>query len=95
MDAVRICDNQPVMLKMVALPGQPDSHELSVIHYLSLPDVSQDPQNRCVPIYDILYNIPDDPQNAIVVMPLLRQFDSPRFDTVGEILGFLQEIFKV
>ncbi len=83
------------MLKMVALPGHPDSHELSIIHYLSLPDVSQDPQNRCVPVYDILYNIPDDPQNAIVVMPLLRQLDSPRFDTVGEILGFFQEIFKV
>jgi len=27
-------------------------------------------------------------------MPLLRPFDSPRFDTVGEVLGFLEEIFK-
>ncbi|KJA23536.1 hypothetical protein HYPSUDRAFT_1080330 [Hypholoma sublateritium FD-334 SS-4] len=94
MDAVRISDNRPVMLKMVAMPGQPDNHELSIIHYLSLPGVSQDPQNRCVPVYEILYNIPDDPDNVIAVMPLLRPFDSPRFDTVGELSGFLREIFK-
>ena len=28
-------------------------------------------------------------------MPLLREFDSPRFDTLGEVMAYFRQLFEV
>ena len=38
---------------------------------------------------------PDDEDMLILVMPLLRWYDDPRFDTLGEAVHFFDQIFKV
>lgn len=82
-------------MKRVCKPGRPENYELSIISYLLRPEVVEDPQSKCVPIYEILDDDPNDPECVIIVMPLLQNFDSPRFDTVGECLGFIRDIFEV
>lgn len=47
-----------------------------------------------MPVYEIL-RIPDDQENVLLVMPLLREFDDPRFDTFGEAVECFRQIFEV
>lgn len=56
--------------------------------------LASDPRNRCIRLVD-LFVIPDNPDTWIVVMPLLRRFDSPPFETVGEVLDFVLQISEV
>jgi hypothetical protein len=39
--------------------------------------------------------VPDDPDRTILVMPLTRGFDKPRFQTVGEAVDFFGQFFQV
>ncbi len=39
--------------------------------------------------------LPGDEEVKILVMPLLRRFDDPPFDTIGEVVEFLRQIFEV
>lgn len=52
------------------------------------------PKNHCVPINDIL-SIPGDETSKIIVMPLLRLFDSPPFETVGEAIEAFRQLIEV
>ena len=52
------------------------------------------PRNHCVPLLEVL-DVPDEEDKQLLVMPLLRLFDDPRFETVGELLGFLYQFFEV
>lgn len=58
-----------------------------------------DPQNHCVPLLDVLIppndNPDTDPESRILVMPLLRPFDSPIFDTFGEAVECIRQLFEV
>ena len=38
---------------------------------------------------------PDDHDVSIIVLPLLRQFNDPPFETVGEAVDFFRQIFEV
>jgi serine/threonine protein kinase len=46
-----------------------------------------------VPILDVL-QVPDDEDRLLIVMPLLRPHGDPRFDTVGEAVEFIRQIFE-
>lgn len=93
MDAVRLKDGAPVILKQVHKIGNRYDQEAEISLYLSSPKLSNDSQNHCIPIYEML-EIPNDDQSAILVMPLLHEFKSPRFDTIRECVDFFQQIFK-
>ncbi|SJL11205.1 uncharacterized protein ARMOST_14608 [Armillaria ostoyae] len=46
-------------------------------------------RNHCVPIHHLKYE-----EFGILVLPLLRKFDDPPFDTVGEVVECLRQIFE-
>lgn len=92
MDAERIDDGEPVMLKWVSRRAHP--HEVEVGCLFSAPGLVGSPRNHCVPILDVLQD-PQDGDRQIIVMPRLIRFDEPVFDTVGEVVDCLRQIFEV
>ncbi|KAJ7088720.1 kinase-like domain-containing protein [Mycena belliarum] len=52
-----------------------------------------DPRNHAVPILETL-EVPDDKHITIIVMPLLRKYCQPRFDTFGEAVDFFSQIIE-
>ncbi|KAJ3813042.1 hypothetical protein F5876DRAFT_36009 [Lentinula aff. lateritia] len=90
MDGIRISDNEPVMLKTVSRITHPQ--EVRIGLYFSNKDMASDPRNHCVPIYDV-FPVPNNEMD-IIVMPVLRPFDNPEFDTVGEVIAFIQQLFE-
>ncbi|KAF7297313.1 Protein kinase domain-containing protein [Mycena indigotica] len=91
MDAHRISDGQPVMLKAVSTRIHP--HEVEIARLFSSPPLSEDPKNHCIPIFDVLTD-PDDTDKQIIVMPRLLRFDRPMFETVGEVVDCFRQIFE-
>jgi len=91
LDATRLSDGDFVMLKMVRKSHYP--HEAEIGTFFSEMSLASDPSNHCVPIYDILH-VPDDHDLTLLVMPLLRTWDDPRFDTFGEAVAFFKQIFE-
>ncbi|EIW83434.1 hypothetical protein CONPUDRAFT_102207 [Coniophora puteana RWD-64-598 SS2] len=94
LDAVRLSDGQFVMLKMIFESRHP--HEVEIGQYLSSEPLASDPANHCVPLYEVLrvpHDDADDDIRLILVMPLLRTFDDPPFDTVGEVLDLCGQVF--
>ena len=92
MDATRISDNRFVLLKSIRKSLHP--YEVEIGTFFSSPPLADDRKNHCVPIYDVLQD-PYDDDIAIIVMPLLRCYNNPRFDTVGEAVSFFSQIFEV
>lgn len=93
MDAIRSKDGQRVTLKRVNQNVHP--HEVQIGQYFMQDGIRDDPRNHCVPFLDVLL-VPECKNNvAIIVMPYLRKFNNPSFETVGEIIGFLHCIFEV
>jgi hypothetical protein len=68
-------------------------YEVEIATSFSSKDLTSDPKNHCIPIYDVL-TVPDDPKNTIIVMPLVRDFESPPFRTVGEAVDFFGQFFE-
>jgi hypothetical protein len=91
MDATRRRDGKHVMLKKV-LPEE-GPYELLIAHSFSSPEVSGDPRNHCVPLLDVI-ELPNANQK-LMVMPFLRPFNSPRFQTFGEFVAFFTQICEV
>jgi len=56
--------------------------------------LASDPRNHSVQTLESL-NPPDDADLVILVMPLLREFDSPRFDKLGEVIACCRQLFEV
>ncbi|KAJ7879548.1 kinase-like domain-containing protein [Mycena olivaceomarginata] len=90
-DAVRASDNANVMLKRINKDEDHHPYEEEVGNFLTSLGPSQ--ANHCVPILETLHP-PDDANVSIVVMPLLRNYDNPRFDTIGEAVEFFRQIFE-
>ncbi|KAJ7797156.1 kinase-like domain-containing protein [Mycena olivaceomarginata] len=86
--ATRLSDDATVMLKRV----EQDSRELSISTLFSNPPHESNPRNHCVRVYEVLQM--SDPTVKILVMPLLRQFDTPYFETVGEAIECFRQIFE-
>ncbi|KAH9937740.1 hypothetical protein B0H21DRAFT_758124 [Amylocystis lapponica] len=91
MDAIRTSDGKAVMLKKVAKSQHPLEAEIS--QFLSSPPLSEDPHNHSVPIHDIL-QIPDNEDTILLVMPLLRPFNDPELQTIGEAFDFVHQLFE-
>jgi hypothetical protein len=90
LDATRISDGKPVMLKK--LPRQEGPYELEINRLFSTEPLSSNPRNHCVHLLDVI-ELPNDP--PIIVHPLLRPFHNPPFRTYGEFVTFFAQICEV
>jgi hypothetical protein len=91
MDGTRVQDYKQVMFKKV-LPEE-GPHELYITDLFSSPGLKDDPANHCVPLLDLI-ELPED-GGKLMVMPLLRPFNNPRFQTYGEFVAFFLQICEV
>ena len=91
MDGSRIQDHKQVMFKKV-LPEE-GPHELYITELFSSPGLKDDLGNHCVPLLDLI-ELPED-GGKLMVMPLLRPFNNPRFQTYGEFVAFFMQICEV
>lgn len=90
MDATRISDGKPVILKK--LPIQEGPYELEINKLFSTEPLSSNPRNHCVHLLHVI-ELPNDP--PIIVHPLLRPFYNPPFQTYGEFVTFYAQICEV
>ena len=86
-DARRRSDNALVAMKSIPK----DTEEIHITQFLSS---IRDSRNHCVPVVDLLDD-PFDPKLALLVMPLLRQFNDPSFVWVGEVIDFMDQAIEV
>jgi len=94
MDAVRMEDGRQVMLKKV-LPEE-GPHELLITQLFSSPGLKGHPKNHCVPLLDLVDLSQTGPYGRkLMVMPFLRPFKNPRFQTYGEFVDFFMQISEV
>ncbi|KAI0363015.1 hypothetical protein BV20DRAFT_1070510 [Pilatotrama ljubarskyi] len=91
LDAVRVSDNSLVVLKQVKKSWNP--HEVETLQYLLSDALRSDGRNHTAPLLDVL-DVPDDSDIAVLVMPLLRPCDDPPWETVGEVISFLLQVFE-
>lgn len=91
LDATRLSDGLSVMLKRVDKTCHPTEVEITTL--LSSPPLASDPRNHCIPLFDVL-QVPDDANMRLMVLPLLRAYDKPRFDTVGEVVDCLRQVIE-
>ena len=71
-----------------------DSEEFRIAQLLTQEDWINDPRNRCVPIVK-LFEDHKDPRASYIVMPFLRPMDDPPFESVKEIIDFVDQILEV
>jgi hypothetical protein len=90
MDAIRISDGRPVMLKR--LPSEEGPHELQINRLFSTEPLSSNPRNCCVQLLDVI-QLPNEV--PIMVHPLLRPFNDPPLRTYGEFVTFFTQICEV
>ncbi len=93
MGATRISDGKQVMLKKV-LPEE-GPHELSITRYFSSPELRGDSRNHCVPLLELIDTANTKLDRRLMVMPFLRPFNDPRFQTFGEFVAFFTQICEV
>ncbi|KAI0744018.1 hypothetical protein C8Q80DRAFT_1272620 [Daedaleopsis nitida] len=90
-DATRAADGEVVVIKRIQKSYH--QYESAIGRYLTSPPLSDDPRNRCCPILDVL----QDPLNddfELLVMPLLRRYNDPKFETVGEAIEFFRQALE-
>ena len=90
MDATRISDGRPVMLKR--LPKKEGPHELQINKLFSTVPLSLDPRNHCAQLLGVI-QLPDE--EPIMVHPLLRLFYDPPLRTYGEFVTFFAQLCEV
>ena len=92
LDAIRISDGQQVYLKLIkddTVHGQ----ELAIHRHLASDTLRRDARNHTIPLLDVV-SLPNSGE-VVTVTPLLRGFQDPLFDTVGEAVEFFRQIFEV
>jgi hypothetical protein len=92
MDATRVRDGLQVMLKRVFPAEGP--HELRINKLFSSPELETMPDNHCAPLLDVIELQHPEP-HKLMVFPLLRPFNQPKFQTFGEFVGFFTQICQV
>jgi len=91
LDATRISDGEMVILKKVSRRIHP--HETEITRFFTTEPWSSHPRNHCVPLYDA-FDVPELDDTTILVIPLLRPFNDPRFESVGEAVEFFRQMFE-
>lgn len=90
-DATRVSDGRLVVLKRVnRIQGQ---EEISITQYLSQESFLADERNHCVPFLDLLD--PGVGDEVFLVLPLLRWFDFPPFESLDDALDFIKQTLEV
>jgi hypothetical protein len=92
MDATRLSDGLYVSLKVTKKSEHP--HETDIGLYFMEDELVSDPKNHCVPFFKVL-SVPDEDDKHIIVMPLLLNFIKLPFDTFGEVVECLRQLFEV
>lgn len=80
-----------------ALKEVQDPDEVLIINFFASSAVVHHPLNHCAPLLDI-FDLPRgnvQPTDLILAMPLLRPFNDPPFQTVGEGLDFIKQALDV
>src|SRR6266702_3510694 len=90
MDATRIRDGRPVMLKKVLPEERP--HELSINQLFSSAELSRNRDNHCAPLLDVIELPPRFGSQRLMVFSLLRPFNRLRIQTFGEFAVFFTQI---
>lgn len=90
MDAVRISDGRPVVLKRFELPANGQT-ELEVNSILSSEPLKNDPRNPALPMLDVIYA----PDQCFMVFPFGHTLYGMEFDTIGEGLDFVEQTLEV
>ncbi|KAK7448447.1 hypothetical protein VKT23_013709 [Stygiomarasmius scandens] len=99
MDALRVSDGQMVMIKKIRVPDPTNpTRELQMSRLIHSGSLSvENPDNHCVPIYDIL-QLPEDSCVYFIVMPFLTRWwpdwHEVPFSTLGEAISFMRQLFK-
>lgn len=88
-DAQRISDGKLVFIKRM----KTDDSETRIARMLSSDSLSKDPRNHCAPVLDVIQD-PSDLTVSYMVMPYLREADSPPFDFVEEIIDFVDQVLE-
>nr|GAT58201.1 predicted protein [Mycena chlorophos] len=88
-DARRLSDGRNVVLKKVDQSLHPFEFEISEF----LASLGKSRENHCISILEILRPA-DDPNLVIFVLPYLRKYNSPRFDTFGEAVELFRQLFE-
>ncbi|KAL1689599.1 hypothetical protein GGG16DRAFT_57382 [Schizophyllum commune] len=91
LDATRMSDGTVVMFKRVDKTRHPQEVELTTM--LSSPPFTSDPRNHCVPVYEVIQDLKDE-KYQLMVLPVLRRYADPRFDTVGEAVDCFRQIIQ-
>jgi hypothetical protein len=92
MDATRMLDDRPVMLKKVLLADGP--HELTLSQLFSSPELAKEPHNHCAPLLDVI-ELQSPEHQKLMVTPFLRPFNKPQMQTFGEFVAFFVQICEV
>jgi hypothetical protein len=92
MDATRISDGKTVMLKRIERSVHP--FEIEIAQFFNTQPQASDPRSHCVPILEVLQD-PDDEDSSVLVMPFLRSYYEPEFDTYGEAVECFRQLFEV
>ncbi|KDR79995.1 hypothetical protein GALMADRAFT_1174063 [Galerina marginata CBS 339.88] len=90
LDAVRVSDGAKVVLKKVNI-----HQDIPILEFLNSPELLLDPRNNTVPILDLI-PLPNDGNFALIVMPMLRHFDSHiiPFRHVSEVVEALEQFIQ-
>lgn len=70
------------------------SEEMSILSYLAEEPLGHDERNPSIQPIEALDH-PTDPTTRILALPLLRKYDDPPFETLGEILDCIWQVFEV
>ncbi|KAF5320432.1 hypothetical protein D9611_010813 [Ephemerocybe angulata] len=90
-DASRTTDGSHVMLKTVDLTRF--VNEVAIMEFVNQEPQRSDPLNHCMPLLDVLVP-PNEPSRRIIAMPICRMWDSPDFDTVGEVVDCIKQLIE-
>ncbi|KAJ7586339.1 hypothetical protein C8J56DRAFT_1084703 [Mycena floridula] len=92
-DAVRVEDGAPVVLKRVLPDWYPNEVDLTRRFSSSS---NHHPRNHCVPLYDIFstYDAMLETTVDILVLPYLLRCHTIPFETVGEVVEMFRQIFE-
>ena len=81
-----------VTLKRIKRGDHP--YEADVALYFSSQTLASHPANHCVPVYEV-FTLDGEDDTLIMVMPLLRLYSDPSFDTIGEAVECFRQLFEV
>ncbi|KAJ6625293.1 kinase-like domain-containing protein [Mycena sp. CBHHK59/15] len=99
LDATRISDGAYVILKQSDRydPSSPANfhvfREVYMFHKFSTVPLASDPKNHCIRLSEVLH-VPDNEEMDLIVMPLLFDWRTFRFITIGEVVEFFSQIFE-